>query len=367
MGGPVHQKMGLKMNVLTFHIGKEILKGALVTLLILLTIFNLFTLADELKDMEGQYGLKQIFYYVALTSPTVLFQLVPASALIGSLFVLGSMGNNRELIAMQAAGLSVLGIIKAVMLAGLVLVILSMLIGEFIAPVSEKLAQKVKMTGLHESVVMNSRYGVWLREGSNYINVRQAEDDGILSNISIYELDDQRHLNRAIHADKAIFLGDKTWKLVNIKDSSISTQKVEVNQQAERIWKSSIAPNLLKIVVVDPNDLSLYDLAMYVNFLKDNHQKSHTYEVAFWGRAVSPLTTFVMMLVSAPFVIGIHRGVSVGARIMLGVTIGMGFNIFDKIVNHFGLIYNLNPPLMALLPSLAVFAVVLYAIKKAQT
>ena len=73
------------------------------------------------------------------------------------------------------------------------------------------------------------------------------------------------------------------------------------------------------------------------------------------------------MLVSAPFVIGIHRGVSVGARIMLGVTIGMGFNIFDKIVNHFGLIYNLNPPMMALLPSLAVFAVVLYAIKKAQT
>jgi lipopolysaccharide export system permease protein len=355
------------MNVLTFHMGKEILKGALVTLLILLTIFNLFTLADELKDMEGQYGLKQIFYYVALTSPTVFFQLVPASALIGSLFVLGSMGNNRELIAMQAAGLSVLGIIKAVMLAGLVLVILSMLIGEFIAPVSEKLAQKIKMTSLHESVVMNSRYGVWLREGSNYINVRQAEDDGILSNISIYELDDQRHLNRAIHAEKAIFLGNKTWKLVNIKDSSISTQQIQVSQQAERIWKSSIAPNLLKIVVVDPNDLSLYDLAMYVNFLKGNHQKSHTYEVAFWGRAVSPLTTFVMMLVSAPFVIGIHRGVSVGSRIMLGVTIGMGFNIFDKIVNHFGLIYNLNPPLMALLPSLAVFAVVLYAIKKAQT
>ena len=169
MGRPIRQKMGITMNVLTFHIGKEILQGSLITLLILLTIFNLFTFADELKDMEGPYGLKQIFYYVALTSPTVLFQLVPASALIGSMFVLGSMGNNRELIAMQAAGLSVLGIIKAVMLAGLVLVVLSMLTGEFVAPVSEKLAQKIKCPALHESVVMNSRYGVWLREGSNYI------------------------------------------------------------------------------------------------------------------------------------------------------------------------------------------------------
>jgi lipopolysaccharide export system permease protein len=355
------------MNVLTFYIGKEILKGSLVTMLILLTIFNLFTFADEVKDLKGAYDLKQIFYYIALTSPKVLYELVPASALIGSLFVLGSMGNNRELIAMQAAGLSVLGIIKAVLLAGLVLVSLSLIVGEFIAPVGEKLAQKLKMVALHESVIMNSKYGVWLREGSNYVNVRQAEEDGRLADISIYELDNNRHLNKAVHADKAIFLGDKTWKLINTKESVISTDQITVTQQAEQIWHSTIAPNLLKIVVVDPDNLSLYDLAMYVDFLKTNHQKSHSYEFAFWGRAVNPLTTFIMMLVSAPFVIGIHRGISVGARIMLGVTIGMGFNIFNKIINHMGLIYNINPPLVALLPSLIVFSLVLFAIKRAKT
>jgi lipopolysaccharide export system permease protein len=354
------------MNVLTFYLGKEILKGSLITMLILLTIFNLFTLADELKDLDGNYGLRHIFSYVALTSATVLYQLVPASALIGSLFVLGSMGNNRELIAMHAAGLSVLGIIRSVMLAGLVLVLIAILIGEFIAPVSEKLAQKIKLTALNENVIMNSKYGVWLREDSSYINVRQAEDDGLLADISIYQLDDQHHLIQAIHADRAEFLGNKTWKLVNIKESTISTAQIQVNQQAERLWKSSIAPNLLKIVVVDPNNLSLYDLAMYVQFLKGNHQKSHSYEAAFWKRAVNPLTTFVMMLVSAPFVIGIHRGISVGARIMLGVTIGMGFDIFNRITNYFGLIFDLNPPLMALLPSTAVFLAVLYAMKKAQ-
>jgi lipopolysaccharide export system permease protein len=74
-----------------------------------------------------------------------------------------------------------------------------------------------------------------------------------------------------------------------------------------------------------------------------------------------------MMFVSAPFVIGIRRGISVGARVLMGVTIGMGFNIFDKITNHVALIYNLNPPLMALLPSLTVFAIVLFAMKKAKT
>jgi lipopolysaccharide export system permease protein len=356
------------MNVLSLYIAKEILKGSLIALLILLTLFNLFTFADELKDIgKGHYGLQQIFYFIALTSPSVVYELVSPSALIGSLFVLGTMGNNRELIAMQASGLSVLGIIKATMLAGLVLVTLTVLIGEFIAPLGEKVGQKIRMTAQNEQIIMNSSYGLWLREGSNFINVRQLEDDGKLANISMYELDGQGHLLHAKHADKATFLGKKTWRLENIKQSSISTQQIQVSHEAEQTWKSSIAPNLLKIVVVNPNNLSLYDLAMYVAFLKGNHQISHAYEVAFWGRAVSPLTTFIMMLVSAPFVIGIHRGISVGARIMIGVTIGMGFNIFDKIINHVGLIYNLNPPLMALLPSLTVFGIVLFAMKKAQT
>ena len=352
------------MNILTYYIGKEILKGSLITMFILLAIFNLFTLADELKDLGGNYGLKQVFSYVALTSPTVLYQLVPSSALIGSLFVLGTMGNHRELVAMRAAGLSVLDIVRAALLAGLGLVIFSLLIGELIAPVSEKLAQKIKATALNESVIVNTKYGVWLREGTNYVNVRQVEDDGRLADINIYELDSQRRLNKAIHADKAIFQGNRTWKLVNIKESEISTQQIRVTTENERAWKSSIAPNLLKIVVVDPDNLSLYDLAMYIEFLKGNHQKSHSYEAAFWGRAVNPLTTFIMILVSAPFVIGIHRGISVGSRIIIGVTIGLGFNIFNKIINHMGLIYNLNPPLTALLPSIIVLGAVLYAMTK---
>ena len=355
------------MNVLSFYIAKEILKGSLIALLVLLTLFNLFTFADELKDLgKAHYGLKEIFYYLSLTSPGVIYELFPASALIGSLFVLGAMGNNRELVAMQASGLPILGIIKATMMAGFVLVSISLIVGEFIAPVTEKLGHKLKTAALEEHIIMNPKYGLWLREDKKYVNVRQIEDDGELSNISIYELDDNHHLTRSLHADKASFLGKKTWKLQTIKQSLISTEQITVEQQAEQIWHSSIAPNLLKIVVVDPKDLSLYDLAQYVNYLKNNHQKSHAYETAFWGRAVSPLTTFVMLLVSAPFVIGIHRGVSVGARIMLGVTIGMGFNILDKIINHMGLIYNLNPPLMALLPSLTVFSIVLLAIKNAQ-
>ena len=355
------------MNVLTGYIVREILKGSFVALLLLLTLFNLFTFSDELKDLgKGSYGLREIFYYLALTSPTVFYELVPSSALLGSLFILGAMANNHELIAMRAAGLSIFGIIRAVMLAGGVLVIVSILVGEFVAPPADRKAQTIKVTAKHGQVLMDAKYGLWLREGKKFINVRQIQDDGKLADISIYELDAQHHLHQAIHADQASFLGDQQWKLEGIRKSEISTQQMLASTQKEQLWTSSVAPRLLKNTVVNPNNLSLYDLAMYISFLKDNHQKSHTFQQAFWGRVVNPLVTFVMLLVSAPFVIGVRRGISAGARMMIGVVIGMGFNIIDTTVAHIGLIYNLNPPLMAFLPSLTVFAMALYAISRAQ-
>jgi lipopolysaccharide export system permease protein len=356
------------VNVLTGYIVREILKGSFIAVLLLLTLFNLFTFSDELKDLgKGSYDLQHIFYYLALTSPTVFYELMPASALLGSLFILGAMGNNRELIAMQAAGLSVLGIIRAVMVAGAILVAISIAVGEFVAPVAERTARLIKVTAQNEQVVMNVRYGLWLREGKKYINVRKIEDDGSLADINIYEVDDQGHLRYSTHAEKATFQGDNHWKLERIRQSDISIQQVTASSQAEQMWQSTVAPDLLEIVVVNPNNLSMYDLAMYIDFLKDNHQKSHEFELAFWGRVVNPLVVFVMLLVSAPFVIGVKRGVNVGARMMIGVVIGMSFNIIDKIVGHIGLIYDLNPPLMAVLPSLTVSIVALYALKRVQT
>jgi len=353
------------VKVLTVYIIKEILKGSFISLLLLLTLFNLFTFSDELGDLGvGGYGLKQIFYYLAFTSPTIFYELMPASALLGSLFVLGAMANNQEITAMRAAGLSVFGIIKSVLSAGMVLVLISIFVGEFIAPEAQKKAQLLKATVDSKQVMLNDLYGLWLREDKKFINVRKIQDNGNLSDISIYDIDDNQHLYQTTHAERAVFLGNQKWRLEDIKQSLISTEQMRTATRTEQEWKSAIAPDLLDLTVVNPNNLSLIDLAKYVSFLKDNHQKSLQFEMALWGRIVNPMVTFIMLLVSAPFVIGIKRGISAGSRMLIGVVIGMSFNIIDSIVSHLGLIYELSPPLVAFTPSLIVLTVAIYAIKQ---
>jgi lipopolysaccharide export system permease protein len=353
------------MNILTRYIVKEVLKGSFLALLLLVTLFNLFTLSDELKDLgKGSYQLPEIFTYLALSTPAAFYDLVPSGALIGSIFVLGAMANNSEVIAMRASGVSVLAIIRSVMLAGVFLVIVSVAIGEFIAPKAERAAHLLKTTAQNNRVIMQAKYGIWLREGNSFINIRQMPGKSRLDDVSLYQLDAQHHLTEVKHAQTANFLGNNQWQLQNSQTTLLSTNSVSASQADNENWQTSIAPDLLNIVVVTATNLSSYDLAKYIVFLKSNNQKSQTFEAAFWARVLNPFVTFVMLLVSTPFVIGIKRGTSIGGRLIIGIVIGLSFNILDQIISHLGIVYNLNPLLMALLPSSLVLMAALYAINR---
>jgi len=353
------------VNVLTGYIVKEVLKGSAIAIILLLTLFNLFTFSDELKDLgKGAYGLKEIFLYLAFTSPRVFYELVPSGALLGSLFVVGSMGNNREIVAMRAAGLSVFWIIKSVMLAGVVLVSIALFVGEFVAPEAERTAQLIKTTAQNNEVVMRSRYGLWLREGNQFVNVRKIPGKGELADVYVYEVDNKNSLERVSKIGKATFEGNGLWNTEDILHSEVSPHQVFSSREASKQWKTSIDPDLLNVVVVKSENMSLYDLFMYIDFLKLNSQKSQTFELAFWSRLINPFVTFVMLMVSIPFVVGIRRGVSTGGRMMIGIIIGMMFNILDKITGHVGLVYGYDPMLMAVLPSVVVFCSALYAVSR---
>ncbi len=353
------------MSVLTAYIIREVLKGSAVALVLLLTLFNLFTFSDELKDLGvGSYGLKEIFLYLALTSPRVFYELIPSAALLGSLFVVGAMGNNREIIAMRATGLSVFWVIKSVMWAGAILVLISVLVGEFVAPEAERTAQLIKASAQKNEEVLRSKHGLWLREGNKFINVRKIQSKGLMSDIFVYEIDDQGHVVQVSQVEQATFLGNQLWRMEGIMQSEISAKQIFSESMDQMDWKTSIDPDLLNVVVVKSENMSLYDLFVYISFLKENNQKSQSFELAFWSRLINPLVTFVMLMVSIPFVVGVKRGVGTGGRMMIGIIIGMTFNIFDKIAGHLGLVYDFNPMLMAVLPSTLVFLGAAYAVAR---
>ena len=342
------------MRVLNAYIAREVLKGSLLAALVLLALLDFFTFTDEMRDMEGDYGLAKIFEYLALGSPRDFYELMPSAALLGSLVTLGTLGNNRELVAMQAAGASKFRIIWGVLRAGLILVLISGVIGEYVAPASERAAQMLKATALKQQIASSTKYGFWVRDGNIYINIRQIQERGVLGDISIFELDENRRLKLVTHAEKAVYVGER-WDLDNLKLSHVDNDRVVAEAKAKADWSSILAPDLLNVFVVKPDNLSAYELAKYMTYLRDNAQKSLPVELAFWRRIVNPFLTLVMLLVAIPFVLTLRRETSLGQRIIVGVTFGLGFYVFDQIFGHFGLVYEMNPILAAALPTVLVF------------
>ena len=95
------------MGRLDQYVAIELAKAYGLVLLVLLALFSIFTFAEQLEDVgDGAYELGNAIQYVLLTIPDRVLALAPFVMLLGGLFALGALARNRELIAIQAAGVS---------------------------------------------------------------------------------------------------------------------------------------------------------------------------------------------------------------------------------------------------------------------
>lgn len=346
------------MKVLNRYIGLEVIKGAGVAALVLLSLLNFFSFTDELGDLnKGNYHLKQVFVYLLMMSPRNFYELLPSAALIGSLFTLGAMANHQELVAMRAGGASIRAIIWAVMRAGLALMAVGLLVGEFIAPKAEQEAQMFRTAAQQKQVAMRTEHGFWLRDHNTYINIRQFGDLDKVADVNLYEVDDKHHLLLAMHADDAYYDASGHWHLRRISRSEFQKDRVNVSTTEEAEWGAVLDPALLSVMVINPENLSMHDLVRYILHMRSNSQNTQPYELAFWGRLVTPLSTLVMLFVAAPFILNVRARAGVGQRIVIGTLIGLGFNLFDRIFSNLALINEFNPFFAAVFPTATVFVI----------
>lgn len=341
------------------YIALEVIKGALAALAVLLTLLTFFSFADELGDMgKGHYGMKQILTYLVLILPRNFYELLAPAALVGSLVTLGSLANNRELVAMQASGYSRTRIIRSVLLGGIVLLILSVSIGELLAPPAERAAQNLKSIAQTDQVSSRSRYGFWVRDGNIFINIRSIYEQQKLGKISIYDIGENQHLLKATQAKQALHTGLQ-WRLKDIRTTVFGDNEVSTEHFEDADWSSVLEPNLLNAFVIRPENLSVVELLYYMEYLRENGQASRLVEQAFWGRIINPLATLVMLLVAVPFVMSVRREVGTAQRIVAGVVIGLGFHLFDKMFGHLGLVYEMDPLFSVAFPGLLALAIAL--------
>ncbi|HJV74361.1 MAG TPA: LPS export ABC transporter permease LptG [Noviherbaspirillum sp.] len=367
------------MKVLHRYVSSEIIGAVFFALIAFLALFAFFDLIAELPAVgRGGYQLQHAFLYVTMGLPGYVYDLMPIAALIGTIYALAQLGARSEFTIMRASGLStgMAGWILAKV--GIVLVLITFLFGEFIAPASSKMAERLKLQAQDASISQEFRSGLWTKDvirahgltgetvGSRFINVKNVSTEGQLQGVKVYEFDRDFHLSGVVTAAYADYKGGNVWRLANVSETSFSakttdlTATVSTKTVAARDLVSEITPDILSVLFVDPDRMSAYGLAMYTQHLEENSQNAGRYEIAFWKKLVYPFAVLVMMALALPFAYLHFRAGGVSLKIFIGIMIGVGFQLLNSLFSHLGLLNTWPPLTTAVLPS-AIFLMIAIA------
>ncbi|MGD2081951.1 MAG: LPS export ABC transporter permease LptG [Chromatiales bacterium] len=352
------------MILLSRYIGRRVVAGTVWTLLVLTTLLGFFFFIEELGDVgDGSYRTADAALYVLLILPRYAYETFPVAALIGSLIGLGSLANHSELTAMRAGGMSLGRIVSAVLATGALMLLAASLLGEVVAPPAEQYAETMRAEKRSGQITLKTEYGFWARDGSAFLNIRSILPGSRLEDIYIYEFAPDRRLKAATHAAFAQYAQGR-WLLRDIRQSLFRDGGVDTRQMDEAGWESMVNPALLSYVTLDPNVLPSWGLYRYVQFMRDNGQSAIRFEVAFWGKVLTPFVTLVMLFLSVPFVFGSLRAVSIAQRVFVGTLVGVGFLLLTRIASYLAMVYTLDPFLTAAFPGVAILGLALWLARR---
>ncbi|TWI58452.1 lipopolysaccharide export system permease protein [Pseudomonas duriflava] len=338
------------MNKIDSYIGRSVFVSILAVLGVILGLALLFAYIDQLGDFDDNYGAWEALRFVLLTTPRRAYEMLPMAALIGCLIGLGALASSSELIVMRAAGVSLGRIVWAVMKPMLVLMLAGVLIGEYMAPWSENLAQSGRALAQGSGDAQSSRHGLWHRQGREYVHVNAVQPNGVLFGVTRYEFDEERHLLSSSFARRAEFKGDH-WELQNIATTRFHERSTEVIKAPTERWDIALTPQILDTVVMQPDALSISGLWWYIHYLADQGLNNRSYWLAFWGKVLQPLVTAALVLMAISFIFGPLRSVTLGQRIFTGVIVGFVFRIAQDLLGPSSLVFGFSPLLAVLVPA----------------
>lgn len=346
------------------YIFRTVTLTALVALLVMLCLDVFFNILREIEHLgEGSYGLLTIAQFLLLTLPRRIYEVLPMALLVGGLLGMGALATSSELVVMRAAGVSVLRLVYAALKAGLVLSLIGLLLGEFVAPYTERLAQTLRADARDKPVTIGDGDGFWARDGAYFINVRGVEPGMRLADIYVYEVDERSDLRSIARAEGAHYVQGR-WVLEGVSRSRIDPEQVQADSMMAVSWESVITPEMLDVLATKPEDLSLRDLGAFITYLQDNRLNAETYELTFWNKAIGPLTNLAMLFIGMPFVFGSQRRTGAGQRLLIGVLLGLAFYLANRMLGNTVLLYGLPPWLGASLPTLVFFVAGGYALHR---
>ena len=364
---------------------REVLTSIALVTMGFLALFYFFDLVDELQNLgrnkelgalNNIYQIRHALLYVTLLIPNHVYELLPISVLIGTIIVMARLAQNSEYTILRTSGLGPWRALKLLLALGAFFVVLSFVVGDYLAPGSERAAQLLKARYLNKITV--GQTGAWLKERqaeSNFVvNVKELSPDNEMRGVQIFEFSEKGSIVSTTEAPVAVFAPNSAWLLRQATraefDVAAATGSFRPAQQQAQVrratvelfsWPTGMTPEMVSVALLKPERMATIDLFNYIRHLDANGQAAQRYEIEFWKKVFYPLSCLVMVMLALPFAYLHFRSGGIAGYVFAGVMIGISFFLLNNVFGYIGNLRNWEPWLAAATPGLVYMAISLGA------
>ncbi|MDX1453296.1 MAG: LPS export ABC transporter permease LptG [Oleiphilaceae bacterium] len=340
------------MRRLDRYIVATVSASMLLVLAVVLSLDFLFALIAEMEELKNDYQVFEALKFVVTTLPRRIYDYLPLAAFMGCLIGLGGLAKSSELVVIRAAGVSSARIVWSAMKPAIALVLMGVLLGEYVAPYAEKVAQSQRAVAQGAQSFAVAQRGVWHREGDVFMHFNAVEPNGVLHGVSLYTFDNTGSLEVTRFSRRAIYQRGE-WVMSDVLQSRFTEGGVKSHNEPFYVWRTDLTPEVLSVLIVKPENLSVTGLLSYASYLKEQGLSAAEYMLAFWKKTLQPVATMALVLVAISFVFGPLRSVTMGFRIFCGVVVGLLFKYVQDLLGPSSIVFGFDPVLASLLPILA--------------
>jgi lipopolysaccharide export system permease protein len=352
------------MSILRNYLMRSILESTLLVVMVLLALAGLFEFINQLEDTQGSYGIPQALLFSALRLPQLSFEMLPIAVLIGSLLGLGGLANNSELVVMRTAGLSVRRLAGMVAFSGVVLMIFTGVIGEFIGPPLDYFARTMRDEGRFGQQSRDIGNAAWVKDGPVILHLERINSEFEFGALYMFRFNEDNTLKSIARAENSGIDDSDKWILENFRETRFRDDGVQVVESSLAVESFDVNAELLGITLVKPVSLSARGLYSYISYLRRNDLSAERYETELWSRISKTATVVIMPVLALAFVFGSLRSAGSGSRLLIGVLIGLAYFLASEMIANSGQVFNLNPAIVTWLPSLALLIVTIFALSR---
>ena len=354
------------MRIVRRYLFREVVGKIVVVMAVLLALSTFIELIGQLDDIgEGYFGLLQAIYYVLLKIPSKIFQTFPIAALLGSLLGLGALATHSEIIVLRASGISSLKLGTAVAATGTVLALISIAIGDFVAPSMEGYARQFRSLARSGQARLAVGGATWVRDGNTYINLGAQDENLLYGGVTMFRIEDGA-LVAVARVGSVDVTDEEQWVLNNFAETRFLDDGIEIYKVPQLLEPKNLDSELLALMEVRPSTLTGQRLRRYIDYLRENDLDSQRYEVTYWSRIMSSLAIIPMVVLGLPFSFGSLRNSGTGGRMVVGVAIGLAYFLGSQTLVDGGAVYGLAPILVAALPTIALALVATLMLARAR-